>query len=153
MFNTVLKFPLPPSYWRMGNFVPAAAFTVFTTRGRNQTMESGSKSTKDHLGHFLLFIGSWSRMSVKLERDLLIKTEVFLLSGRDDFTTFVKRRVSSWNLKVRTVNMLSILNLRISSSSLETSSTLPPKLWWSKCLQKLPNVPWGKIASDWEPLF
>lgn len=67
-------------------------------------------------------------MSMKLERHLLIRTDVFLLSGGDDFASPVKRRVNLWSLKVRKANMLSILDLRIPSTTLDTSSTLPPKL-------------------------
>lgn len=60
LLNTVLGFPLPPSYWGMENSIlAAAAFAIFTTRGRDQTMESSHQSAKDLLGHFRLFTGSW----------------------------------------------------------------------------------------------
>lgn len=39
-----------------GASVLPAVFTMLTTRGRDQTMESGSKSAKELLGHFRLFI-------------------------------------------------------------------------------------------------
>ena len=42
---------------------------------------------------------------------MLIKTDVFLLSARDDFAIPVKRRAKLWNLEVRETNMLSILDL------------------------------------------
>ena len=37
----------------MGNSIFLATFAMLTTRGRDQTMESGSKSTKQLLGHFM----------------------------------------------------------------------------------------------------
>ena len=42
---------------------------------------------------------------------MLIKTDVFLLSARDDFAIPVKRRAKLWSLDVREANMLSILDL------------------------------------------
>lgn len=46
---------------------------------------------------------------------MLVKTDVFLLPGRDDFATSVERRAKLWSLEVREANILSILDLIFST--------------------------------------
>lgn len=56
LLNIIIQFSIPPClYWcrHMGNSVLPAAFAMLTTRGRDQTMERSSKSTKELHGRFI----------------------------------------------------------------------------------------------------
>lgn len=55
---------------------------------------------------------------MKLGSPLLIETDVFFLSGGDDFAPPVKTRAKLWSLEVRDTNMLSILDFIFSTTDI-----------------------------------
>lgn len=149
LLNTVLGFPLPPSYgeWRILS-LQLQHLQYLPLEGGIRPWRAATSLLRTSLAISGSSLAAGSRMSMKLESHLLIKTDISLLSGRDDFTSPVERRVNLWSPEVKRANMLSILDLRIPSSTLDTRSTLPPNCDNQKCFQKLTNAPRDKIAPE-----